>query len=119
TEFCAGHGGAMNAVASGFRSHVNHRIAFAGGLGVKDLIASHESESKGIHQRIRRVASFEFGFATEVGYAKAVSVRSNAADHAFDQCMILVNLGVGGSTRSRPCGRAWLGRDGRGGPPRR
>ena len=39
------------------------------------------------------MAPLEFGFTTEVGNAKTVSVRSNATDHAFEQRMILVNLG--------------------------
>ena len=37
-EFLAGHGRAVDAVASGFRANVNHRIARAGSLGVKNLI---------------------------------------------------------------------------------
>ncbi len=38
-EFLAGHGGAVNAVASGLRSHINYGIAFARSLGVENLVA--------------------------------------------------------------------------------
>ena len=84
-EFFAGHGRAVNAVASGFRPHINHRIAFARGLCIKDLIAPHQAQGERIHQRITRIARLKFSFSAEVGHAEAVSVRSNAADHAFEQ----------------------------------
>jgi len=38
--------GAVNAVAASFRSHVNHRIAFAGRFGVEDLIAPDKLGAK-------------------------------------------------------------------------
>ena len=101
-EFFAGHGGAVNAVAAGFRSHINHRIAFAGSLGVEDLIAPHQSHGKRIHQRIAGIAGFEFGFAAEVGYAKAISVRGNATDHTLKQRVILVDLGLCGVRAPSP-----------------
>ncbi len=39
-EFLAGHGGAVNAVASGLGAHVDHRIAFARGLRVERFHSS-------------------------------------------------------------------------------
>ena len=89
-EFLAGHGGAVNAVAPGFRADVDHRIAFACGLRVEDLIAPDQSQRKSIDQRIARVARLELGFSAEVGHAKTIAVRSDAADHAFQHRMILV-----------------------------
>ena len=91
-EFFAGHGGAVNAVAPGLRADVNHGIAFARGLGVKNLIAPDQSQSERIHQRIARVARLELGLAAEVGDAEAISVRGDPADYAFQDGMVLVDL---------------------------
>ncbi len=76
-EFLAGHGGAVNAVAPGFRADVNHRIAFARSLGVENLIAPDQSQSERIDQRIAGVARLELGLAAEVGDAKTISVRGD------------------------------------------
>ena len=99
-EFLAGHGGAVDAVAPGLRADVNHGIAFARSLGIENLIAPDESQSERIHQRIAGVARLEFGLAAEVGHAKAVSIRSDAADHAFQDGMILVDVLLRGRTVS-------------------
>ncbi len=91
-EFLAGHGGAVNAVAPGFRSDVNDRIAFARRFGVEDLVAPDQSQSKRIHQRIAGVARLELGLAAEVGDAKTISIRGDPADHALKHGLVLVNL---------------------------
>ena len=106
-EFLAGHGGAVDAVAPGFRSDVNDRIAFAGGLGVENLVSPDQAQSERIHQRIAGVAGLELGLAAQVGHAKTVAVGGDAADHAFQDGMILVNVlrgwrGYGFDRRSRP-----------------
>ncbi len=62
-EFLAGHSRAVNAVASGFCSDVNYRIAFARSLRVENLILADQAQRKRIHQRIAGVASLELGFA--------------------------------------------------------
>ena len=93
----------MNAVAAGFRADVDHRIAFARSLGVENLIAPDEAQSESVHQRIARVAGLELGFAAEVGHAEAIAVRSDSADHAFEDGMVLVNLCL---RRTRRC-RLW------------
>ena len=51
-EFFAGHGSAVNAVASGPGAHINHWIAFAGGARIKDFIFAHQAHGERIHQRI-------------------------------------------------------------------
>ena len=80
----------MNAVASGLGADVNHGIAFARGLRVEDLVLADQAESKRIHQRIAGVAGLELRLAAEVGDAETVSVRGDAADHAFQDGVILV-----------------------------
>ena len=105
-EFLAGHGGAVNAVASGFRADVDHRIAVARSLGIENLVAPDQAQSERVHQRIAGVARLELGLAAEVGHAETVAVRSDAADHAFQHGVILVNLAawtcVGFDGRGRP-----------------
>ena len=76
-EFFAGHGGAVNAVAPGLRSDVNHGIAFARGLGVENLVAPDQAKRERIHQRIAGVARLKLGLAAKVGNAKAIAVGSD------------------------------------------
>ena len=64
----------MDAVATGLGAHIDHRIAFSGSFGVKNLIAPYQPQRKGVHQWILRVAGFKFGFAAQVGNSKTVSV---------------------------------------------
>ncbi len=93
-ELFARHGGAVNAVAAGLGADIDHRIAFAGGLGVEDLVAAHQSQRKRVDQRISRVAAFELHLAADVGHAEAVSVRRDAAHHAFHHGVVLVQRGL-------------------------
>src|SRR5262249_39038591 len=80
-ELFAGHGGAMNPIAARFCANVDHRVSLAGGLGIEDLVAPHQAEREGIDQRVLRIARFKLGLTAKVGYAKAVAVRGNPADH--------------------------------------
>ena len=100
----AGHGGAVNSITPGLGADVNHRITFAGSLGVEDLVATHQSQRKRVHQRISGVAAFELHLAANVGNAKAVSVRRDAAHNAFQHRMVL--------DAAWPGRRAGLRRDG-------
>ncbi len=84
----------MNAVAAGLGADVDHRIAFAGGLGVEDLVAPHQSQRKSVDQRISRVAAFELHLAADVRHAEAVAVRRDAAHHAFHDGVVLVQRGL-------------------------
>ena len=101
-ELLAGHGGPVDAVASGLGSHVDHRVPLAGGLGVKNLVAPHQPQSKGVHQRVLRIAGLELGFAAQVRHAKTVAVRSYPADHAFQDRMIAMHRGPIRGIRDRP-----------------
>ena len=91
-EFFAGHGRAVDAVAPGLRADIDHWIAFARGLGIENLIPSHQTQRKSIHQRIAGVARLKLRLAAQVRHAKAVPVRSDPADHAFQDGMILMNV---------------------------
>ncbi len=91
-ELFARHGRAVNAVPPGLRSHINNRIAFAGGARIKDLVFTNQPQSKCVHQGIARVARLELHFAAKVRHAKAISIGGDAADHTFHDGMILVNL---------------------------
>ena len=73
-EFFAGHGRAMDAIATGFCANVNYWVALAGSFRVEDLIFADQTESKGIHQRIAGVAGLELGFAAEIGNSETVAV---------------------------------------------
>src|SRR5581483_2643044 len=86
------HGGAMNAVAPGFSPDVNDGICFARGARVEDLVAPHQAQGKGIHQRITGIAGFKLRLAAEVRNPKAVSIRRNPADNPFEDGVVLVNL---------------------------
>ena len=89
-ELFAGHGGAVDAVAAGFCADIDDGVAGAGGLAVEDFVDADQAEGEGVDQRIAAVAGFELGFAAEVGHAEAVAVAGDAADHAFDDGVVLV-----------------------------
>ncbi len=89
-ELLAGHGGAVDAVAARLGPDVDHGIAFARGLGVENLVAPHQPECEGVHQRIAGVAALELHLAADVRHAKTIAVRRDTADHAFHHGMVLV-----------------------------
>src|SRR5580658_3699133 len=91
-EFLARHGRAVDAVAPGLCANVDYRISLASRLRVKNFVLSHQAQRKGVDQRITRVAGLELGFAAQVGHSETVSVRSDAADHALEDGMILVEF---------------------------
>ena len=101
-ELFAGHGGAVDAVASGLGADINYGIAFAGGASVKNLVATNQAEREGIDQRIARVAGLELYFAAEVGNAETVAVRRDAGDDALHHGMVLMDFSLcGGGTVPR------------------
>ena len=91
-ELFAGHGGAVDAVAAGLCADVDDGVAGAGGLAVEDFVFADQAEGEGVDQRIAAVAGLELGFAAEVGHAEAVAVAGDAADHAFDDGVVLVAM---------------------------
>ena len=90
-EFLAGHGGAVDAVAAGLGAYIDDGVAGAAGLGVEDFVLADQAQREGVDQRIAAVAGLELGFAAEIGHAEAVAVAGDAADHAFDDGVILVD----------------------------
>ncbi len=92
-ELFAGHGGAVDAVPARLRAHVDHRIADAGGLGIKDLVAPHQAQGKGVDQGIARIARLKARLAAQVGDAEAIAIAGDSADHAFQKGMVLVDHG--------------------------
>src|SRR5262249_24426993 len=110
-ELFAGHGRAVNAVTPSLGSNVDHRIAFACGPGVENLIFADQAERECVHQWIARIAGLEFGFAAEVGYTEAVAVGRDAAHDAFKDRMITMYRRRGRDSRLRLSSRAKLGSD--------
>ena len=81
----------MDAVAPGFRTDVDHWIAFARRPRIKDFFFARQTQRKGVHQGIARVALFKTRLAAQVGNAKAVAVGSNATDHTLKNGMVFVD----------------------------
>ncbi len=106
-ELFAGHGGSVDAVAARLRAHVNHRIADAGCLGIKDLVPPHQAQGKGVDQGIARIARLKARLPTQVGDAEAIAVAGDAADHPFQQGMVLVDHGGGRRRRCPAPLRRW------------
>ena len=99
-EFGAGHGRAVDAVAAGFRSDVDDRIADAGGARVEDFVLFADAEREDVDQRIAGVAVFEDAFAADGGHAEAVAVMRDAARPRRQNAEIAVGM------RDRRAGRS-------------
>ena len=91
-EFSRRHGGAVDAVATGFSSHVNHRVAHAGSARVEHLVFPADAQCKHVDQRIGRVAFFENTFAANSGNAETVAVVGNPPDHAIHNTRVVSGL---------------------------
>ena len=92
-EHGGGHGCAVNAVAAGFRSDINHRIADAGGAAEENFVVAKDAEGEDVDQRIAVIAGLEDAFAAHGGHAEAVAVMRDAADHAFKNSAIAIAPG--------------------------
>src|SRR5579883_1516069 len=55
------------------------------------IVAPHQAQRKSIYQRILRVAVFELGFAAKIWHSEAVTVMGDAANHALENRVILVD----------------------------
>ncbi len=77
-KLLGGHRRAVDSVAARLRADVDHRIAHAGRLGVKDLVALHQPQRKRIQQRIARVTSLKPRLAAKVRNAKTVPISGHA-----------------------------------------
>ena len=92
-ELFAGHGCAMDSIAARFRADIEHRIPDASGLAIKNLILAHHAQRERIHQRVAGIAGFEARFSAQVRYAKAIPIPGDAADHALQNLVILIQQG--------------------------
>ena len=104
-ELFTGHGRAMNAVSARLCANIDHRVAGAGRFAVKNFVIADQSQRKCVHQGIAAVAGLELGFSAEIGNAKAVAVTGDAADHSFNDGVVLVNAVAGpdpAASRDRP-----------------
>ena len=89
TETGRGHGRAVDAVSSGLRADIDHGIADAVRSSVKNFVLFKDSECERIHERVLRVAIRKNDFTPHGRHAKTVSVKSDAADHAFHNSAVL------------------------------
>ena len=84
-EFSAGHGRAVNPVASGLAADIDDRIAEPSGGGVKDFRLVGHAHSHRIDKDVAVVRGVEIGLATYRGHAHAVAVAADSRDHALHQ----------------------------------
>ena len=80
-----GHRCAVNTVAAGFRADIDDRIADAVRAAVEDFVFFENAQREGIDERVLRIAIREIDFAADGRHAEAVSVKCDAADHAFHE----------------------------------
>ena len=84
-EFGRGHGGAMDAVATGLGADIDHRIADAGGGRIEDLVDRRDAHGHGVDQDVAVVGGMEVGLAADRRNAHAVAVARDAGHHARDE----------------------------------
>ena len=75
----------MDAVASGFRSDVDHRIADAARRSFENFVARRDAERKGVDENVAVVAGVERCLAADRRNADAVAVAADAAHDAVDE----------------------------------
>ncbi len=82
------HGSAVDSVAAGLGADVDHRVADAFGLAVKNLVLAKDAQRERVHQRIAVVALFEDALAADGGNAEAVAIVRDARNNAFENSAI-------------------------------
>src|SRR6202035_1481377 len=73
-----------------------------GGAGVENLVFANQAHGESVHQRIARVARFKLRFASKVGNAKAVAVRSHTAHDSFEDGVVSADLDCSHTAIDRP-----------------
>ena len=81
-ELGRGHGGAVDAVATGFGADVDHRIADAGGGAEEDAVLGRDPDGHRVDQRVAVIGGVEVDLAADGRDADAVAVAADAANHA-------------------------------------
>ena len=84
-EFGRRHGGAVNAVAPGFRAEIDDRHADARRGGIKNLVRLGDADRHGVDQAIAVIAAVEAHLAADRRHAKRIAVAADAGDHAADE----------------------------------
>ena len=80
---------ARQAVATGRRADVKHRIADAFGRAARDLFVAQHAEAERVHQRIAFVRFVEIHLARDGRDAEAIAVMRDAADDAGEQTAVV------------------------------
>ena len=84
-EFGRRHGGAVDAVAAGFRAEIDDRHADAGRRRIENLVGLGEADRHGVDQDIAVIAAIEPHLAADGRHAEGIAVAADAGDHAGDQ----------------------------------
>jgi len=72
----------VDAVPPRASAHINHRVAGAGGLGVKDIFLAAHPQGENIDQRVAVVTRLEEALAAHRGHAETIAVVRDARHHA-------------------------------------
>ena len=97
-EFGGRHGGAVNAVAAGFRADINDRVAGAFGSRFEYLVGAREAYTHRIDEDVAVVGTVEIHFAADRRHAHAIAVAADAADHARNE---MTGLGMVGNAEAQ------------------
>ncbi len=84
-EFGRRHGGAVDAVAAGFRTEIDDRHADARRRRIENLVGLGETDRHGIDQDIAVIAAVEPDLAADGRHAEGIAVAADAGDHAGHQ----------------------------------
>ena len=74
----------MNAVAAGFGTDIDHRIAGAGGGGIKNLVGLGQADGHRVYQDIAVIGGVEIDLAGDRRHANTITVTADTGDHAAD-----------------------------------
>ncbi len=77
-ELGGGHGGAVDAVAAGFRADIDDGMADALRRRLEDAIRIHQADAHGVDQDVVVVTRVEIGLAADRGHAHAIAVVADA-----------------------------------------
>src|SRR5439155_13155328 len=79
-----GEGGAVDAVATGGRTHQHEQVAGAFGPRPLQMLDPDQTDAHRVHQRIARVAVVEVDLAADGGHADAVAVTADPGHDALE-----------------------------------
>ena len=98
-KFGAGHGGTVDAVASGLGTDIDHRITDAGSGRIKNLVCLGDAHGHRIDDDIAVVAGVENRFPAHGRHANAIAVTADAGDDALHQVTHLGRVDVAKAQR--------------------